>query len=122
MKIIAALVILFLLSTSAFSQTTIQLADVNKHIGDSVTVCGTMSGGRYLEKSKGAPTFLNMGAAFPNHSLTIVIWSNMRKQFETAPELLFKDKEVCVTGRIELFKDKPQIVVRRKEDLRERLK
>jgi hypothetical protein len=96
-----------------FSQSTIKLEDVSKYIGDSVTVCGKVSDGRYFEKSKCAPTFLNLVAAFPNHSLTIVIWNDVRKQFETAPELLFKNKEVCFTGRIELFKEKPQIVVRR---------
>jgi hypothetical protein len=122
MKIVLALAIFFLWSISASSQTTIQLADVNKHIGDSVMVCGKVSGGRYLEKSKGAPTFLNLGEAFPNHALTVVIWNDVRKQFEIAPELLFKDKEVCVTGRVELFKDKPQIVVRRMEDVREVIK
>lgn len=118
MKTICALVILFLSGTPSFSQLRIQLEDVSKHIGDSVTVCGKMNGGRFLEKSKGGPTFLNLGEAFPNHTLTIVIWSDVRKQFETAPEVLFKDKEICVTGRVELFKEKPQIVLKTKEDLR----
>lgn len=101
-----------------YSQQTIPLEDVSKHIGDSVTVCGKVSGGRFLETAKNTPTFINLGQAFPNHTLTIVIWSDVRKQFETAPEVLFQDKEICVTGRIELFRERPQIVLRRKEDVK----
>jgi hypothetical protein len=71
----------------------------------------------FLETAKNTPTSINLGQAFPNHSLTIVIWSEVRMQFETAPEVLFMDKEVCVTGRIKLFREKPQIVLKRKEDL-----
>lgn len=110
---------LFLLfaATKVYSQQTIPLEDVSKHIGDSVTVCGKVSGGRFIETAKNTPTFINLGQAFPNHSLTIMIWSDVRKQFETAPEVLFRDKEICVTGRIELFREKAQIVLKRKEDL-----
>lgn len=117
---IARIVLLFFLFVAehAFSQTTILLEDAGKHIGDSVTVCGKVSGGRFLEAAKGTPTFLNLGQAFPNHTLTIVIWGDLRKQFEKAPEELFKDKEICVTGRIELFRERPQIVLRRKEDVK----
>jgi hypothetical protein len=115
--IIIPLFLLFAVS-KGYSQKTIPLEDVSKHIGDSVTVCGKVSGGRFLETAKNTPTFINLGQAFPNHSLTIVIWSEVRKQFETAPEVLFKDKEVCVTGRIELFREKPQIVLRRREDVK----
>lgn len=114
--LIISLLVLFL-AINGYTQTTIPLEDVSKHIGDSVTVNGKVSGGRFLDQAKGTPKFLNIGQAFPNNTLTIVIWSDVRKQFETAPEVLFKDKEVCVTGRVELFREKPQIVLRRKEDV-----
>ena len=117
--LIFPLIFLFAIG-KAYSQTTIPLEDVGKHLGDSVTVCGKVSGGRFLETAKNTPTFINLGQAFPNHSLTIVIWSDVRKQFETASEVLFKDKEICVTGRIELFRERPQIVLRRKENVREK--
>lgn len=114
---ILSILLLFAVA-NGFTQTTIPLEDVSKHVGDSVTVCGKVSGGRFLEQAKGTPTFLNIGQIFPNNTLTIVIWSDVRKQFETVPEVMFKDKEVCVTGRIELFRERPQIVLRRKEDLK----
>lgn len=118
MKVFFVFVVLLSFKAPLFSQTIIELEEVGKHIGDSVTVCGKVSGGRYLEQSKGKPTFLNLGAAFPNHTLTVVIWNDLRKKFEKAPEVLFNDKLICVTGRVELYKGKVQIVVRRREDVR----
>src|SRR4249920_368660 len=93
------------------AQQKITLAEVNKHVGDSVTVCGKISGGKFLDAAKNQPTFLNMGAAYPNQLLTIVIWGNRRKLFSYKPEEHLKDKNICITGRIEVFKEKPQIVV-----------
>ncbi|MEO6540843.1 MAG: hypothetical protein ABIN74_07645, partial [Ferruginibacter sp.] len=50
----------------ATAQTTIKLDEVSQHIGDSVTVCGKVTDMRYFENSKNKPTFLNMGARYPN--------------------------------------------------------
>ena len=57
------------------------------------------------------PTFINLGAAYPNQLLTVVIWEDVRKQFEKSPEELYQNKTICVTGKIELFLDGPQIVI-----------
>ena len=96
----------------ANGQRTIKLEDVNKHVGDSVKVCGKVYGIKYLQQAKNSPTFLNLGAAFPNQQLTIVIWENTRKKMTKSPEEMFSDKNICVSGKVELFKDKPQIVLR----------
>lgn len=95
----------------AAAQQKITPAEVNKHIGDSVIVCGKIYGGKFLDAAKNQPTFLNMGAVYPNQLLTIVIWGNTRKLFSYKPEEHLKDKTVCVTGKIEVFKEKPQIVI-----------
>jgi DNA/RNA endonuclease YhcR with UshA esterase domain len=101
----------------ASAQQKITLAEVNKHIGDSVTVCGKIYGGKFLDAAKNQPTFLNMGAAYPDQLLTIVIWGSTRKSFPYKPEEKLKGKQVCVTGKIELFKEKPQIVVQQATQL-----
>lgn len=95
----------------SYSQTEIKLEDVSKHIGDSVKVCGKAEGIRFLEKVQDQPTFINIGAAYPNQLLTVVIWGIVLSKFEKTPEDLFTDKEICVTGKIELYKGKPQIVI-----------
>jgi len=93
------------------AQQNINLKDVSKHVGDSVTVCGKIFSGKFLDKSNNQPTFLNMGAEYPNQILTIVIWGSTRKLFSYKPEEKLKNKSVCITGKIEVFKNKPEIVV-----------
>src|SRR6185436_13428013 len=105
MKKISFIIASLLLVSTCFSQVEIKLEDINKHVGDSIKVCGKIYGGIYLERSNGTPTFLNVGGNYPNSPLTIVIWSDVRKTFTDKPEEYYKDKEVCVTGKVELYKD-----------------
>ncbi|MEO6252853.1 MAG: hypothetical protein ABIO79_06090 [Ferruginibacter sp.] len=102
----------FFIMGTANAQTTIKLDEVSQHIGDSVTVCGVVTDMRYFENSKNKPTFLNMGARYPNQKLTVVIWESVRTQFTGKVEDL-KGKEICITGRIILYKEKPEIVIER---------
>jgi hypothetical protein len=112
------LICLFLFSAViGHTQTTIKLEDVSKHIDDSVTVCGKVSSGRFIDQSSRKLTLLNVGAAFPNQVFTIVIDDNLRVQFDSAPETLFLDKDVCVTGKVTLYRDAPQIVIYRKDQI-----
>jgi DNA/RNA endonuclease YhcR with UshA esterase domain len=99
------------------AQQKITLEEVSKHINDSITVCGKIYGGKYLDAAKNQPTFLNMGATYPNQLLTIVIWGSTRKLFAYKPEDHLKAKEVCVTGKVELFKEKPQIIITQAKQL-----
>lgn len=100
-----------LLCSAVYNQTTIKPEDVNKHIGDSVTVCGKVFSARYMENVKNSPTFLNIGAPYPNQLLTVVIWGDTRKQFEGKPEDMYNGKEICISGKVELYKNKPQLVI-----------
>lgn len=103
---------------AAYSQTNIKLEDLKSHIGDSVTVCGKVYSGRYLQSSNNSPTFLNIGAKYPDQLLTVVIWGDARKEFTGKPEDDYTNKEVCITGKVELYKDKPQIVIRKSSQLK----
>ena len=116
MKLLLTTLILFV-SFYSQAQTSIKLEDVSKHVGDSVTVCGKVSGGVYMAQSNQKLTLLNVGAAFPNQVFTIVINNELRTKFETAPETFFLDKEVCVTGKVSLYRDAPQIVIYKKEQI-----
>lgn len=110
MKKIYHSVLAFIITSAAYAQTNIKLEDVSKHIGDSVTVCGKVDDMRYFESSKNSPTFLNIGGKYPNQLLTVVIWGDVRKQFKNSPDEL-KGKQVCFTGRIILYKDRPEIII-----------
>ena len=98
------------------AQTNIKLEEVSKHIGDSVTVCGKVSDMRYFEKSNKQPTFLNIGDQYPNQQLTVVIWGETRKLFAGKVEDM-KGKNICITGRIILFKEKPEIIIEKPEQI-----
>ena len=107
----------FFLTISAFfiigishAQTSIKLDEISKHIGDSVTVCGIVADMRYFERSRNKPTFLNIGDKYPKQQLTVVIWENVRLLFSSKIDDL-KDKQICITGRIIMYKDKPEIVI-----------
>lgn len=94
------------------------LESIALFVGDSITVSGTIFSAKYFAESSTSPTLLNMGAPFPNQPLTVVIEKAERPFFEPNPELFYLNKEVSVSGRVVLFKNKPQIVVRSREQLK----
>ncbi|MEO6330915.1 MAG: hypothetical protein ABIO55_18410 [Ginsengibacter sp.] len=107
---------LFFTSIS-FSQNAIKLEDAAKHVGDSVTVCGKVANAIFLEDMENGPTFLNLGAAYPDQLLNLVIWKEQRGAYDPAPESQYADKNVCVTGKIVLMNNLPQIVIYNKEQI-----
>jgi micrococcal nuclease len=116
MKKLFTFAISLCIATALSAQTNIKLEDVSKHIGDSVIVCGKVAGMRYFENSKNKPTLLNIGAKHPDQLLTVVIWEDVRSLFTEKPEGL-QDKEICITGRISLYKEKVQIVIAKPEQI-----
>jgi DNA/RNA endonuclease YhcR with UshA esterase domain len=95
---------------TAKGQVSIKLEESGQHIGDSVTICALVADMRYFENSKNQPTFLNIGDSYPNQKLTVVIWGSVKIKFKEPIENL-KGKQICITGRIILFKERPEIVI-----------
>ena len=102
-------VVAALLYSTASAQKEISITDLGQHVGDSVTVCTKIYGGIFLDRSKDSLTLLNAGDAYPNAPLTLVLRIQARKSFKEVPESFYKGKDVCISGRIVLYKDKPQI-------------
>lgn len=75
-------------------------------------VCGLVAGARYAANAAGKPTFLDFGAAYPREVFTVVIWGVERAHFPEPPERAYDRKQVCVTGKIQLYRAKPEIVVK----------
>ncbi len=103
--------ILCLLALSSFAQTEIKLDDIRNHVGDSVKIMAKIYGGKYLERAENTPTFLDVGGKYPDAKLTLVIFGDVRKQFKNPPETYYEGKDEWITGRIQLFKNKPEIVI-----------
>ncbi len=111
MKTISILIPAIFFATFSFGQTKVSIDSVSSHIGDSVTVCSKVFSSRYLEGSNRQPTFLDLGADYPNNLLTVVIFGEDREKFNGFPEVLFANKNICVTGRLQDFKGHPEIIV-----------
>ncbi len=117
MKRITVIALLICICSAAFAQQEIRIEDAAKHEGDSVTICTKIFGGRYFETSKNSPTLLNAGAKYPDAPLTIVIFGDSRTAFKNKPEEYYIDKQVCVTGKIVMYKDKPEIILTKEEQI-----
>jgi hypothetical protein len=84
----------------------ISWTEASQHIGETVTIYGTIVEATYASSSSGKPTFINIGAVYPDKSgVSIVIWEDYRSRFSSAPEVLYSGKTVCVTGEIYLYRD-----------------
>lgn len=101
------------------SKDTLNLtaADAINHIGENAVVCGKVFTTKFIDKPGRKPTFLNLGASYPNQLLTIVIFGADRPNFTYKPESFLIDKNVCAKGRIELYKEKPQIIVSKPDQI-----
>jgi len=90
---------------------TLAAGEAASHVGSTARVCDRVASTKYSARTDGQPTFLNLGGAYPDQLLTVVIWGTDRGQFEE-PEKRYAGKRVCVTGKIRLYKGKPEVVVR----------
>jgi hypothetical protein len=116
-KFVAMLLCGVIISYMAHSQV-IKPEDAPQLIGKTVTVCGEIFSGRFLESTKTTPTLLNMGAAYPRQPLTIVIPIEVRRTMGFKPEELLKNKHICVTGKITKFQNTAQIVIADKAQMK----
>lgn len=80
-------------------------------VGQHKTVCGVVASAKYARRSRGKPTFLNLGKPYPSQVFTAVIWIGARKRFSYRPERKLARKRICVSGRISTYKRKAQIEV-----------
>ena len=116
MRFLSIIAFLFF-SLSSIAQKEIKLEDVKDHVGDSVKVRGKVFAVKYLENAKNSPTLINMGAAYPDQLLTVVIWGDVRTQLGYKPEEELPKGIAVVYGKIELYKGKPQIVIKTPDQL-----
>ncbi len=104
---------------TSFSQQQIKVEDAKNHAGDSVKTCSKIYGAKYFESAKEPITLLDVGAKYPDNFLTLVIHDDGRKLFKKPPEEYYKGTQVCVTGRIQIFKEKPEIIVNNPTQIQE---
>jgi len=110
-KFFTIFLVLIIPITSTIGQK-VSLQDVQTNIGQTVTVCGKIFGGRFVPNAVNTPTLLNMGGGSPNHSLTLVIFAEDLKEFPPQPEVHYANQQVCVTGTVMDYKGQPEIILK----------
>ena len=96
----------------------ISAKDVALHIGDSVQFCSRTYNSRPAVHANGAATVLELQADFSEPIVNVIIPPEDRVKFGDVPETFFLNKDVCVSGVLELRDDTPSVVVRSKEQLK----
>lgn len=105
-----ALMLVVLLVQPTLAQKKLAAAEAKEHFGEAATVCGEVVSSRYAASTKGQPTFLNLDKPYPNQIFTVVIWGQNRNKFGK-PEENYKEKRICVSGKITAYAGLPEIVV-----------
>lgn len=109
-KFVLSIAFCTLIALQGFSQTTtetktIDIKDIAKHSGEKVTICDSISGGRYLDGPD--IILLDMGGEADKSLITLVIMGADKAKFKTKPEETFKGKKACVTGTIGDYQGRP---------------
>ncbi len=106
MKKIILIFLSFAVAFAAYSTT-----EVKKHIGEYAEVCGKVSGVYY---HRNGHIFLDLDGNYPHQKMTVVIWKEYVDNFES---MHFKNRHICVQGRIRLYKGKPEIFLKSRSQL-----
>ena len=108
-----SVVLSLLLSITAYAGSR-PPEEAAKHIGEVATVEGKVFS---VFISKNSNAFLNMGGDYPNQAFTafMPIKSADIELISNAKQ--YEGKNVAVTGKIQLYKGKPEIVVTRKAQI-----
>jgi len=108
---VALFVTVWLAAAALVSAQTahIPAREAKNHVGEKTTVCGKVRGIHFVSSGKGQPTFVHFDEPYPDQIFTLVIWGIDRSKFGR-PEELYRDKDLCVTGKITIFLGIPEIV------------
>jgi len=74
-------------------------------------VCGYVANVHFSARTRGQPTFLDLGQPYPNQDFTIVIWKSDLSRFPGSPDDLYLGKNICVNGPIVKYRGRPEIIV-----------
>jgi hypothetical protein len=118
LRVLRLAVFLLCVTLWVLADQSIPATEAAKHVGEKATVCGVVASASYASHSKGQPTFLNLDKPYPNAIFTALIWGDDRSKFDQ-PEVKLRDKRICTTGTITLYRDVPEIVLREPSQLRE---
>lgn len=99
-----------LITVEGLAQQLVSADSAGHYVGKKVTVCATVAG-TFLSQKKQYIAYLNLERPYPESPFTVVIFETGLERFDYDPVEELKGKTICVTGRVEVYKEKPQIIV-----------
>ena len=83
-----------------------------QNVGKLRKVCGKVQSTYINSNTASQRIYLNMGREYPNHTFTGLIWySSNKDNFDGRPDKKYKKKNICISGVISTFNEKPQIQI-----------
>jgi DNA/RNA endonuclease YhcR with UshA esterase domain len=102
------LVLTFVLTAAPALAQTLRPADARAHVGETVTVEGTVDEVHTARRS--GVTFLDMGGRYPNEAFMAVIFAEDAGKFPNVHAL--EGKTVDISGPVRLYRGTPEIILK----------
>ena len=112
------LVALLGLSLSSFANQTISPKEAAKHVGEKVSICGKVTGGKAPGSNSSKSTILQLVDQSNGSTINVVIRLDDRKNFSYKPEEYLYAKQVCITGTIVENNGRTELIVNRPGEIR----
>lgn len=114
------LILLFaavIFSCHLWAQNTVSADSLSYYEGQLIRVCATVTG-IHVSTGKSETTFINFGEPFPNNSFSLVIFQKDAESFSYKPAEFLDNKKLCITGKVEMYKGKPEIIITNEKHIR----
>lgn len=110
------LLLIFMLCSIVSAQENIADADLSKYVNKQIQYCDRVFG-TFVSKGEKQIILLNLGADYPNQKMVVAIFQENWKNFDYKPDEFLKDKNICVKGKLVLYKGKPEIIVKSQKQI-----
>lgn len=97
---------------------TATLETVARQVGESVVFCGKVEQVHASSKPDG-PVHLDFGGAYPDNTFGVVIFADVAGDDREKLAQRFNGKEVRVSGTVQEYKGKPEIVLKDLKEIEE---
>ncbi len=114
--------ILCITGIATFAQREIKVDDAKNHAGETVKVCTRIYGGKSIANARDTITLLDAGKPYPNAPLRLIIKGKAQGEFTGDIVKYYRGMNVCVSGKIELYKGNPEIQITEKAQIFEQMK
>lgn len=94
----------------------VSIDSLHHYEGQKVTICSKVESIYVSNKTK-KTTFINFGKTYPNEKLIVVIFEKDLMNFSYDVSTHLKNKTVCITGFVKMYKGKPEIIATKEEQI-----